>query len=310
MALQKISLMEGEADFHIEGVGKPYKTHYKIFGTFPSPNGLRPLIVLHGGPGVPHNYMLPIKNLALHGIPVIFYDQLGCGLSTRLPHLSGAAGEKFWTVDLFKSELLNLVEHLKLESYDVLGNSWGGMLGAMHAITQPKGLNKLVLADSPASMELWLEAANKLRSQLPKDVEETLKKHEKDGTTDTPEYEAAVQVFYERHLCRVVPFPKDVTDSFAALAEDNTVYLSMNGPSEFFVVGTLKTWNIIDQIHKIKVPTLLLNGKYDEAQDEVMEPFFKNIEKVKWFRFAESSHMPHVEQEEEYNAVVRNFLTD
>lgn len=130
----------------------------------------------------------------------------------------------------------------------------------MHAITQPKGLNKLVIADSPASMELWLEAANKLRSELPKDVEasnlllffgfrlswttilggypcvgdkvliclkDTLKKHEKDGTTDTPEYEAAVQVFYEKHVCRVVPFPKDVTDSFAALAEDNTVYLSM-----------------------------------------------------------------------------------
>lgn len=61
-------------------------------------------------------------------------------------------------------------------------------------------------------------------------------------------------------------------------------------------------------MHKIKVPTLLINGRYDEAQDEVVEPFFKGIEKVKWVRFAESSHMPHMEEPEEYLKVVRDFL--
>ncbi|KAE8446639.1 hypothetical protein EG329_011832 [Mollisiaceae sp. DMI_Dod_QoI] len=306
----EIPLTEGEADFHVEGAGKPCKTHYKIFGTFPSPTGTRPLIVLHGGPGVPHNYLLPIRFLAQHSIPIIFYDQLGCGLSTHLPHLTGPSGEKFWTPQLFLSELTNLTTHLKLTSYNLLGNSWGGMLAAMHAISQPTGLHKLVIADSPASMADWLRTANKLRSQLPPSVQETLTKHEKDGTTGSAEYEAAVQVFYEKHVCRIVPFPQDVVDSFDALKEDDTVYLSMNGPSEFHITGTLLTWDIKRSLHKINVPTLLLNGKYDEAQDEVMEPYFREIQRVKWVRFAESSHMPQVEETEEYNFVVRGFLAD
>lgn len=81
-----------------------------------------------------------------------------------------------------------------------------------------------------------------------------------------------------------------------------------NGPSEFFVTGSLKTWSIVDEVHKINVPTLLINGKYDEAQDSVMEPFFKSIEKVKWVRFAESSHLPQLEETEGFLKVVSNFL--
>jgi L-proline amide hydrolase len=81
-----------------------------------------------------------------------------------------------------------------------------------------------------------------------------------------------------------------------------------NGPSEFFITGTLKSWSIVDTVEKVVVPTLLINGKYDEAQDEVMEPFFKLIPKVKWVRFAESSHLPQLEETEEFLKVVVNFL--
>jgi len=70
----------------------------------------------------------------------------------------------------------------------------------------------------------------------------------------------------------------------------------------------LKTWSIVDSVYKIIVPTLLINGKYDEAQDSVMEPFFKSIEKVKWVRFAESSHLPQLEEPEEFLKVVGGFL--
>lgn len=80
------------------------------------------------------------------------YDQLGCGRSTHLPHLRG--NTDFWTVDLFLRELENLVEKLGVEDYDLLGQSWGGMLGSEHAIRQPKGLKKLIISNSPASMEL------------------------------------------------------------------------------------------------------------------------------------------------------------
>jgi L-proline amide hydrolase len=92
------------------------------------------------------------------------------------------------------------------------------------------------------------------------------------------------------------------------MSPSNPLTQKRNGPSEFFVSGTLKTWTIEPQIHKINVETLLVNGKYDEAQDEVLEPFFRGIGKVKWVRFAESSHMPHLEEEGEFLRVLGDFL--
>ncbi len=234
------------------------------------------------------------------------YDQLGCGLSTHLPHLKG--NDSFWTVTLFLRELENLISHLGITSYDLLGQSWGGMLGSEHAILRPKGLHSLIIADSPASMALWVTAANGLRADLPKEVNDVLLEHEQDGTTDSPDYEAAMEVFYDKHVCRVKPTPKELTESFAQLKEDNTVYSTMNGPSEFFISGTLKTWSVVETCYKIKVPTLLVNGKYDEATDAVMEPFFKAIEKVKWVKFGESSHCPQLEETEEFLKVVSEFL--
>lgn len=106
------------------------------------------------------------------------------------------------------------------------------------------------------------------------------------------------------HIHVYSPFSGSVDFSRAQLI------VSRNGPSEFFVSGTLKTWSIVDEVHKIEVPTLLINGRYDEAQDEVVEPFFKNIKKVKWVRFAQSSHMPHMEEPEEFMEVVQNFIAD
>ena len=81
-----------------------------------------------------------------------------------------------------------------------------------------------------------------------------------------------------------------------------------NGPSEFHVIGSLKDWTIVDDIHKIKASTLLLNGRYDEAQDSAVQPYFRALPKVKWYQFAESSHMPHYEERERYMQVVGDFL--
>ena len=106
-------------------------------------------------------------------------------------------------------------------------------------------------------------------------MQEVLSRHEEAGTTDSPEYLAAMQVFYDRHVCRVTPNPPEVLDSFAQLAQDPTVYHTMNGPSEFHVVGSLKDWSVVDRVGDIAVPTLVVAGAHDEAMPSVWEPFVK-----------------------------------
>ena len=122
------------------------------------------------------------------------------------------------------------------------------------------------------------------------------------------EYLAAMKVFYDRHVCRVVPNPPEVLRSFAQIGEDPTVYFTMNGPSEFHVIGSLKHWSIIDKLDRIQVPTFLISGKYDEATPATVQPFADRIKDVRWQIFEHSSHMPHVEETPLYMKSVGAFL--
>lgn len=266
---------------------------------------LPPLVVLHGGPGACHDYTLRFAGLASPERAVVHYDQLGCGNSTHLRD----ADPGFWTVQLFLDELDAVLAHLGMAgAYHLLGQSWGGMLGAEHAIRRPAGLRGLVIANSPPSMELWVREANRLRAALPAEVQATLLRHEKAGTTGDAEYEAATAVFYARHVCRVQPMPAEVQASFDKLAADPTVYHTMNGPSEFHCIGSLRTWNIIDQLHRIAAPTLLVSGRHDEATPAVVQPFAERIPNNRWIIFEESSHMPHVEETRACLGAVGAFL--
>ncbi|NWF07889.1 proline iminopeptidase-family hydrolase [Pseudomonas salomonii] len=287
---------EGYADF------RGYRTWFRVTGDLKS--GRLPLIIAHGGPGCTHDYVDSFKDLADTGRAVVHYDQLGNGRST---HLRDAPAD-FWNVELFMAELNNLIEHLHVSEYALLGQSWGGMLGAEHAVRQPAGLKALIIANSPASMDLWRAAANELRQALPAEVQATLLRHEAAGTTDSAEYHAASQVYYARHVCRLQPEPAEVLRTNAAIEDDPTVYHTMNGPTEFHVIGSLRHWSIIEHLPRIQVPTLLISGRFDEATPATVQPFADGIRDVRWQIFEQSSHMPHVEEREACMACVEGFL--
>jgi len=243
MSTSQVPVSEGFVPFSVAGApGSQCQTWYKVYGTLPSSNSSvaettaavhpRPLVILHGGPGACHNYMLGVSGLtaAPHSFGcVILYDQLGNGNSTHLR--DRRLDTAFWTPELFMAELDNLLRHLGVDaSYDLLGHSWGGMLGAMFALSahpSVAGLRRLVISNSPCSMELWVQASDRLRRGLPREVDEVLERHERAQTYDDPEYETAVLEFYKRHLCRVFPFPKDVQDTLGWLKTDDTVYFTM-----------------------------------------------------------------------------------
>lgn len=284
-----------------------YQTWYRITGSLSPDAPLAPVVIVHGGPGMAHNYCLAMADLAGDGRAVIHYDQLGCGNSTHLPDKDA----DFWTVELFVRELRNLVDTLGVgERFHLIGQSWGGMLSPEFMVADGKGVLSLSLCDSPASMPLWLQAAATLRAELPKDVQATLQQHEDAGTTDSIDYTQAVDVFYARHVCRVQPLPRDVQDSFDQADVDPTVYHTMNGPSEFHVVGTLKEWSIIERLDQITAPTLVVAGRYDEAMPIVWQPFIDRIAGARSHVFPESSHMPHIEEREDFTAVVGAFLRE
>ncbi|KAI3008449.1 aconitate hydratase, mitochondrial [Aspergillus niger] len=298
------TVQEGTAPFHYASLPQPAQTWYRVYGDIKAGT---PLVVLHGGPGFCHNYMLPLAALA-SGRSVILYDQIGNGLSSHYLEIRGDQG--FWTVDLFIAELENLLRHLGIAGhFDLLGHSWGGMMGMDFAARQPAGLRRLILSNAPASVALWLESVNRLRASLPQEIQDTLQKCEAEGRLDSKDYENATVEFLSRFCCRTQPWPEELMQSLVWTTEkDSTVASTMLGPSEFWVEGSLKDWSALDHIHRIQVPTLVINGRYDEAQDSAVEPLFWGIDKVKWITLSEGSHCPQFDDREKYLQVVDEFL--
>jgi proline-specific peptidase len=278
-----------------------YKTWYKNVGD-KEELGKVPLICLHGGPGATHDYLKPLEAISLTGRRVVLYDQLGWGNSDHVHTPS------MWTVELFVDELAGIIRTLGLEHVHVLGHSWGGMLAMDYALTQPSQLASLVLADTTASAPQWAMEAPFLISQLPDETQQAIRKHEAAGTTDSDEYKEAMKE-YSRHYAggHIDPKPEWVKEAFTKL-EDNEIYLTMWGPSEFCVTGTLKEWDITSRLGEIRVPTLVLCGRDDEATPALAETIQQGIPGSELVIFEHSAHFPHIEETDLYLLVVGEFL--
>ena len=189
-----------------------HRTWYRVTGESEEP-GKFPLLCLHGGPGATWHHMEPYQELAAEGRRVICYDQLGCGNSAIAePH-----DPAMWTTELYLAEVDAVRAELGLARCHVLGHSWGGMLGMAYAITKPAGLVSLLAESSPASVPFWLTELDKLRADLPPGVDAVLRRHETAGTTDSEEYQTAMISFYDRHVCRVRPYPDWLDRCFGGL---------------------------------------------------------------------------------------------
>ena len=187
-------------------------------------------MVVHGGPGSGHEYLLPFAHLWLrHRLPVVFYDQIGCASSTHLPEKAG--DHSFWQESLFIAELNNLVDHLHLRDgpgFHLYGQSWGGMLGAAFAASRPRGLRRLVLASPLASNELSTHGLHLLRNQLPLEQQQALQKGEQESDFTSPAYMNALGAFYKKHLCRTEPFPPvELLPALGHLSQDTSIHKIM-----------------------------------------------------------------------------------
>ena len=291
--------MEGQ--LHWDG----HRTWYRVVGDLDPDAPRAPIVICHGGPGGTHDYVAPIADLQRFGHACVLYDQLGNGRSEHLPDADAA----FWTPGLFERELTALTEHLGIDGrYHVVGQSWGGMLAFEHALRRPPGLLSVVAADAPASMRDFAEGCNELRATLPLEVQEVLDRHEAAGTTESEAYQRATEQFASRFVCRLDPWPDGLVATFDAIADDPTVYGTMNGPSEFHVVGTLRDWDVTERLGEIAVPVLLVSGEHDEVRPWVVEKAQRRLRDAEWVLLDDASHTPHLEDPERFLEAVAGFL--
>jgi len=260
-----------------------------------------PLIVIHGGPGMSHNYLYPLTDLADER-QVIFYDQLDAGLSER-PN-----NPENWDITRFLLEIDDLREALNLRRVAIFGNSWGGTIAASYAAKSPAGMERLVLSSPLLNTDKWLADNNIHRENLPSDVLSVMDRCEKEGEESSQEYQDAVEVFYNRHFCRANPWPDYVMQTMNALNE--TCYAGMWGPNEFTCNGLLRDYDGLTELESIQIPTLVTCGEFDEATPASCKTFVDLIPDARYAEFANASHLTFVDSRGKYIETLRKFLAD
>ena len=259
-----------------------------------------PLIVVHGGPGAPHDYLEPLEALADER-PVIFYDQLGCGNSACPDDPS------LWRIERFVDELEQVRAELAPGEVHILGQSWGTTLVSEYMITRkPAGVRSLIFSAPCLSVHRWEADQRRYLGELPEKERTIICECEETGNFSSEEYQNAMMTYYRLHLCRLEEWPDSMNRTFEKMGEG--VYNYMWGPSEFTMTGTLKDFDQSPNLHEITPSVLFTCGRYDEATPESTAYYQSMLPGSELMIFDDASHMHHIEKTDEYLLAVRDFL--
>jgi proline iminopeptidase len=287
--------IEKEGYVNVEG-GKIW---YKIVG---DGDGI-PLLVLHGGPGSRSCSMIPGFSLLGNERPIVFYDQLGSGNSER------PTDTILWKTERFVNEIDSLRTALKLDELHILGHSCGSTFLVEYMVTKkPEGVKSVIFSSPMISTSDWIEDANILLSQMPLELQDTIKKYEALENYSAPEYLAATDSFYTRHLSRRSwPYiPNMECDNVPDFNEQ--VYNYMWGPTEFNATGTLIDFDRTADLNKIKEPILFVTGEFDEARPETMYKYQELSKNASVEIIGDAAHMTMIDQPEKLEEVIGSFL--
>ena len=280
-----------------------YKTYYRVVGD-PNPKKA-PLILLHGGPGSTHNYFEVLDKVAeMDNRQLIMYDQIGCGNSyvDNRPDL--------WNREVWVKELMALREHLGLDEVHILGQSWGGMQALEYVCNyKPEGVKSIILSSTlPASWMWGLERKRNI-SLMPKEMQDAIDKATSTGDYSSPEYQAAEAEYMLRHCAG--PTDENSPECLTRkVKKGGEAYVVGWGPNEFTPLGTLKDYDVTEQLKDIKQPALVVSGGYDLCTPYIAKYMYDRIPNSKWELFRDCRHMCFVEENEKYIDMLIKWLNE
>lgn len=279
-----------------------YQTYYRMVGE--RVEGKSPVLFLHGGPGSTHNYFEVLDPLAEQGYQLVMYDQLGCGKSyvEERPDL--------WTAKTWVEELEALRTYLHLDQVHLLGQSWGGMLAIIYVCDyQPRGIQSLILSSTLSSAQLWSQEQHRMIQWMSMEDQKAILKAEENADYQADDYLSANERFMERHAA-AIPTANSPEPLRRAKKTGVESYITAWGPNEYTPQGTLSDYEYTDKLDRIKVPTLITSGINDLCTPLVAKTMFDHIEGAIWELFADSRHMPFVEENQKYLNLLTRWLED
>jgi proline iminopeptidase len=287
----------------IQTLGKTFKVWTKQFGNNPKIK----LLLLNGGPGATHEYFECMESfLPAEGIEFIYYDQLGCGLSDN-PNDTA-----FWDLPRYVEEVEQVRKALNLDknNFYLLGHSWGGILAMQYALKYQDNLKGLIISNMMSSVpEYGKYADSVLAKQMKPEVLAAIRDIEKRKDFDNPKYmELLMPNFYVEHILRIPieQWPEPVNRSFNKM--NKSLYVTMQGPSEFGVAGRLTNWDVSDSLKTLTVPTLSIGGKHDTMDPEHMKWMSTAVQNGSYLYCPNGSHMSMYDDQQAYMQGLIKFI--
>ena len=303
----------GRTDIATGGVKMiPIETAKGTFNVWTKRVGNNPrikVLLLHGGPGATHEYFECFDSfLPQEGIEYYYYDQLGSAYSDNPNDTS------LWNIPRFVEEVETVRKALGMDStnFFLLGHSWGGILATEYALKYQHNLKGLIISNMVPSIPDYVKYANEvLGPQLPKEILSQIRAFESKGDYTNPVYLKLINdYYYPQHVIRmpVNNWPNPVVRAFARI--NYPLYLRMQGPSEFGVVGdaVLKNWDRKADLPKIKVPTLSIGGEFDTMDPKAMEAMAKGVQNGTYLYCPKGSHMSMYDDQQTYFTGLINFI--
>jgi len=265
------------------------------------------VLLLHGGPGVPHDYLEAMDSyLPAAGVEYYYYDQLGAGNSDK------PDDDALWTLNRFVDEVeqVRLALGLNSSNFCLYGQSWGGMLAMEYALQHPGALKCLVISNMVASIPAYNRYADSvLKPELsPADLK-LVEQLETEGKTDDPRYMGIlIPQFYEKHFLRrpASEWPEPVNRAFSK--QNAHLYTLMQGPSELGASGRLVAWDRFADLKRISVPTLVIAARYDTMEPAYMQRMAKQFPHGKYALIPNGSHLAIYDDQQNYFGALVPFL--
>lgn len=280
-----------------------FKVWTKRFGNNPRIK----LLTLNGGPGATHEYFECFESfLPKEGIEFIYYDQLGCGNSDDPKDTS------MWDLPRYVEEVEQVRQalHLNKDNFYLLGHSWGGILALEYALKYQSNLKGLIISNMMSSCPDYGKYAEEvLAKQFDPKVLDTIRQIEARKDFDNPKYmELLMPNFYEKHVCRIPvnQWPEPVNRSFSKM--NKSLYVTMQGPSEFGISGKLEKWDRKADLPKITVPTLTIGGQFDTMDPEHMKWMSTQVKQGTYLYCPKGSHMSFYDDQDTYMTGLISFL--
>ena len=267
------------------------------------------VLLLNGGPGATHEYFECFENfLPKEGIEFIYYDQLGTGRSTNPMDTS------YWDLARYVEEVETVRKALNLnkDNFYLLGHSWGGILAMEYAVKYKANLKGLIISNMMASCPAYDKYAEEvLAPQMEPNVLAEIRALEAANDFGNPRYmEILIPNFYEKHVCRIPAqdWPEPMSRSLNQT--NQSLYVTMQGPSEFGLSGKLEQWNRMDDLKHIKVPTLVIGATHDTMDPAYMEKMANSMENGSFLLCPKGSHMCMYDDQERYMYGLIKFLKE